>query len=111
MDALDAWPDLKTNHALGKYSLIAGIGHGGMATVHLAVVNGPAGFNKLVVVKQIHPQYAEDPEILAMFLSEARLTARLSHPNVAQTNEYWQEGRCHCIAMEFLGYRWPCTSG
>src|SRR5277367_189 len=102
MDALDAWTDRKTNRALGKYRLIAGIGHGGMATVHLAVVNGPAGFNKLVVVKQIHARYAEDPEMLAMFLSEARLTARLSHPNVAQTNEYWQEGRYHCIAMEFL---------
>ncbi|HVY44497.1 MAG TPA: serine/threonine protein kinase, partial [Minicystis sp.] len=66
---------------IGKYRLIAELGHGGMAEVFLAVVRGPAGFNKLVVVKQIRPQLAEDPEFLGMFLDEARLAARLSHPN------------------------------
>ncbi len=79
--------------ALGKYRLIAELGHGGMAEVYLAVVRGPAGFNKLVVIKQIRPQLAEDSEFLGMFLDEARLAARLSHPNVVQTNEVGQEGR------------------
>src|SRR6185437_8026107 len=89
-------------NTLGKYRLIAELGHGGMAEVYLAVVRGPAGFNKLVVIKQIRPQLAEDPEFLAMFLDEARLAARLSHPNVVQTNEVGQEGSRYFIAMEYL---------
>jgi serine/threonine-protein kinase len=89
-------------NSLGKYRLIAELGHGGMAEVFLAVVRGPAGFNKLVVIKQIRPQLAEDPEFLGMFLDEARLAARLSHPNVVQTNEVGQEGERYFIAMEYL---------
>jgi len=89
-------------NTLGKYRLIAELGHGGMAEVFLAVVRGPAGFNKLVVIKQIRPQLAEDPEFLGMFLDEARLAARLSHPNVVQTNEVGQEGERYFIAMEYL---------
>ena len=89
-------------NSLGKYRLIAELGHGGMAEVYLAVVRGPAGFNKLVVIKQIRPQLAEDPEFLGMFLDEARLAARLSHPNVVQTNEVGQEGERYFIAMEYL---------
>jgi serine/threonine-protein kinase len=88
--------------SLGKYRLIAELGHGGMAEVYLAVVRGPAGFNKLVVLKQIRPQLAEDPELLAMFLDEARLAARLNHTNVVQTNEVGQERGRYFIAMEYL---------
>jgi serine/threonine-protein kinase len=87
---------------LGKYRLIAELGHGGMAEVFLAVVRGPAGFNKLMVIKQIRPQLAEDPEFLGMFLDEARLAARLSHPNVVQTNEVGHEAGRYFIAMEYL---------
>jgi serine/threonine-protein kinase len=89
-------------NSLGKYRLIAELGHGGMAEVFLAVVRGPADFNKLVVIKQIRPQLAADPEFLGMFLDEARLAARLSHPNVVQTNEVGQEGERYFIAMEYL---------
>jgi serine/threonine protein kinase len=89
-------------NSLGKYCLIAGLGRGGMATVHLAVVRGPACFNKLVVIKQIHQQYADDLEVLGMFLDEAKLAARLSHPNVVQTNEVGQEGETHFLMMEYL---------
>src|SRR5580700_9413380 len=89
-------------NTLSKYRLIAELGHGGIAEVFLAVVRGPAGFNKLVVIKQIRPQLAEDPEFLGMFLDEARLAARLSHPNVVQTNEVGEENHRYFIAMEYL---------
>jgi eukaryotic-like serine/threonine-protein kinase len=89
-------------HTLGRYRLIAALGHGGMAVVHLAVMHGQAGFNKLLVIKQIHERYAADPEVLGMFLDEARLAARLSHPNVVQTNEVGQDGDRHFLAMEYL---------
>ncbi len=88
--------------ALRKYRPIAEIGRGGMADVYLAVVQGPAGFNKLVVIKKTRPELAQDPEFLAMFLDEARLAARLNHPNVVQTTEVGQEGERYFIAMEYL---------
>jgi serine/threonine-protein kinase len=73
-----------------------------MAQVFLALASGPAGFNKLVVIKQIRPQFAEDPEFLTMFLDEARLAARLNHPNVVQTNEVGGTGGRFYICMEYL---------
>jgi serine/threonine-protein kinase len=90
------------NGALGKYQLIAELGHGGMAQVFLALASGPAGFNKLVVIKQIRAQFAEDPEFLSMFLDEARLAARLNHPNVVQTNEVGEDDGRYFICMEYL---------
>ncbi len=88
--------------AFGKYSLIAELGHGGMADVFLAVAQGQAGFNKLIVIKRLRETFADDPEFVAMLLDEARLAARLNHPNVVQTNEVGQVGRHHFIAMEYL---------
>ena len=87
---------------LGRYRLLVGLGRGGMAVVHLAVMHGQGGFNKLLVIKQINEQFTVDPEILGMFLDEARLAARLSHPNVVQTNEVGQDGERHYLTMEYL---------
>ena len=88
--------------AAGKYSVIAELGRGGMATVFLAVAQGPGGFNKLQVVKRLRPALAVDPEFLQMFLEEARLSARINHPHVVQTNEVGFDGVYHYIAMEYL---------
>ena len=87
---------------VGKYRLLAPIGHGGMADVYLALARGPAGFNKLLVVKQLRQAFVHDPEFLAMFMDEARLAARLNHPNVVQTYEVGHDGDIYFIAMEFL---------
>ena len=70
---------------LGRYALFAEIASGGMATVHLGRLLGPVGFSRTVAIKRLHPQYAKDPEFVAAFLDEARLAARIHHPNVAQT--------------------------
>jgi serine/threonine-protein kinase len=85
-----------------RYRLIAEIGRGGMAEVYLAVSQGPGGFNKLVVVKKALQDLALQPEILAMFLDEARLAARMNHPNVVQTYELGEEDGRQFIAMEHL---------
>jgi serine/threonine-protein kinase len=85
-----------------RYQLIATLGHGGMADVFLAVLRGPAGFNKLQVIKRLRPNLAQEPEFVNMFMDEARLAARLNHPNVVQTNEVGEiRGRPY-IAMEYL---------
>ncbi len=88
--------------AFGKYRLIASLGHGGMADVYLAVVTGPAGFNKLQVVKRLRQELTEDAEHLDMFLDEARLAARLNHANVVQTFEVGQEEGEYYLVMEYL---------
>jgi len=86
----------------GKYRPIFELGRGGMANVILAVVQGPGGFNKLQVIKQLRSELALDPEFLTMFLDEARLSARINHSNVVQTNEVGHDGRHYFIAMEYL---------
>jgi len=88
--------------AFGKYNLIGKLGHGGMAEVYLAYVAGPAGFKKLVVIKRLHQHLEEEPGFLDMFLDEARLAARLNHPNVVQTHEVGEVDASHFIAMEYL---------
>jgi serine/threonine protein kinase len=86
----------------GRYYPIARLGRGGMSEVYLAIARGPAGFNKLVVIKRLLSNLAADPQFLEMFLDEARLTARLNHPNIVQTNEVGLSDGTYFIAMEYL---------
>ncbi len=90
--------------SFGKYRLIAELGHGGMADVFLAVQAGPvgSGFRKLTVIKRLRQNLAEEPEFVAMLVDEARIAARLNHPNVVQTNEVGNVGAHYFIAMEYL---------
>jgi serine/threonine-protein kinase len=71
-----------------------------MADVFLAIVQGPAGFNKLAVIKRL--RHMNDESLLTMFLDEARLAARLTHPNIVHTYEVGQEAGRYFIAMEYL---------
>jgi serine/threonine-protein kinase len=70
---------------VGRYALYGKLATGGMATVHFGRLLGPVGFSRTVAIKRLHPQYAKDPEFVAMFLDEARLAARIQHPNVVAT--------------------------
>jgi eukaryotic-like serine/threonine-protein kinase len=67
---------------VGRYLLCDQIGSGGMATIHLARLLGPQGFSRTVAVKQLHPQFAQNPQFAAMLLDEARLAVRIRHGNV-----------------------------
>src|ERR1700736_6603488 len=67
---------------VGRYVLFGEIAAGGMATVHFGRLSGPVGFSRTVAIKRLHPQFAKDPEFVTMFLDEARLAARIRHPNV-----------------------------
>jgi serine/threonine-protein kinase len=58
-----------------------------MASVHIGRLVGPVGFLRTVAIKRLHPQYAKDPSFVDMFLDEARLAARIRHPNVVSTLE------------------------
>ncbi len=94
--------DLSLEETLGKYRLLGTLGHGGMADVYLAVADGPEGFRKLCVLKTLKDSMAQDEDFRTMFLDEARLAARLNHPNVVQTFEVDDsEGRL-LLAMEYV---------
>ena len=94
-----------------KYRRIIELGRGGMAVVTLTAMRSTHGVTKLVVVKELHEHLAADAECRAMFLDEARLAARLNHPNVVQTFEIVDhvgasaadglEGAC-ALVMEYL---------
>jgi serine/threonine-protein kinase len=85
----------------GRYTLIAGLGRGGTGDVFLALSSGPSGFQKLIVLKILHQQFEEDPDAVRMFLDEAKIAARLHHPNVIQTFEVDEAESRHYIAMEY----------
>jgi len=70
---------------IGRYALYGELAAGGMATVHFGRLVGPVGFSRTVAIKRLHPQFAKDPEFVSMFLDEARLAARIQHPNVVST--------------------------
>jgi serine/threonine protein kinase len=70
---------------IGRYALYEKVASGGMAAVHLGRLLGPVGFARIVAIKRLHSQFAEEPEFVAMFLDEARLAARINHPNVVST--------------------------
>jgi serine/threonine-protein kinase len=87
---------------LGKYTILAALGEGGMAQVFLASAHGPAGFNKLFVIKLLRSRVQRDDLAHDMFMAEARLAARLNHPNVVQTIEVSSDDDDYYMTMEYL---------
>jgi serine/threonine-protein kinase len=71
-----------THRIVGRYALHGVIASGGMANVHLGRLLGLAGFSRIVAIKRLHEHYARDPEFVSMLIDEARLAARIRHPNV-----------------------------
>ena len=87
---------------INKYQLVRKIAQGGMAEVFLGRVTGPHGFEKAVVVKRMLPDLASDPGCVEMFLSEARVSAKLSHPNIVQIFDFGEANGAYFIAMEYI---------
>ena len=87
---------------LGRYELITQIGQGGMAEVQLAIQRGPAGFEKLVVVKLVHENLASQKTFVDMLLDEARVAALVKHPNVVAIYDLGEVDGRYFIAMEYL---------
>lgn len=85
----------------GGHRILAQLGQGGMARIQLALRQGPGGFRKLFVIKEMRSECATDSHA-SLFLHEARLAALLSHPNVVQAHLVGQElDNCY-LEMEYL---------
>ena len=87
---------------VGRFTLLTPLAQGGMAEIWLARQSGLKGFEKLVVIKRMVTSLERDPEYVDMFLTEARLAAMLSHPNVVQIYELGEEAGSLYIVMEYL---------
>jgi serine/threonine-protein kinase len=106
---LSAARDFPLPARVGRYELLAKIAEGGMASVYLGRLPGPMGFERPVAVKLMRPEYVQNADFVRMFLDEARLVARLSHPNIVQMLELGEDhgpiGQSHggfYIVMECL---------
>lgn len=93
---------VESGRVLGRYVLCYELASGGMATVYLARTEGASGFDRLVALKIIHPHLAKQREFVDMFLDEARIAARIVHPNVCSVFDFGQEGGTYYLAMDYL---------
>jgi serine/threonine protein kinase len=89
---------------IGRYDIRAKLADGGMANIYVGRLSGPAGFEKLHAIKVIKPEFSKDKDFTNMFLDEARIAAKLSHPSIVQVHELGEEANSKrlWIAMELL---------
>jgi serine/threonine-protein kinase len=94
--------DFESGRRFGRYTIVKRLSVGGMAEVFLALARGPGEFRKFVTLKRILPQYRGNAEFVELFLEEARISAGLSHANIAQVFDLGREGNDLYLAMEFV---------
>ncbi len=87
---------------IGRYALHDRIASGGMASVHLGRLQGEGGFARIVAIKRLHPHLGQDPAFVSMFLDEARLVARIRHPNVVPTLDVIAADGEMLLVMEYV---------
>ncbi|MBI5531219.1 MAG: serine/threonine protein kinase [Deltaproteobacteria bacterium] len=87
---------------LDRYELVAELAAGGMATVLLARLSGAGGFQRFFAIKRLHPHLAHEQEFVQMFLDEARLAARIHHPNVVPILEVGTSDAGYYLVMEYI---------
>jgi serine/threonine-protein kinase len=87
---------------LDRFELIAELASGGMGTVYLARLGGAGGFQRLYAIKRLHEHLARHGEFIEMFLDEARLAARIHHPNVVPILEIGTTEAGYYLVMEYV---------
>jgi serine/threonine-protein kinase len=86
----------------GKYLIVGELAVGGMAEVFLGVHRGLEDFQKSVVIKRVLPAFSTNARFVQMFVDEARIAARLEHPNIVRTYEFGEVDGQYFTAMEYL---------
>jgi serine/threonine-protein kinase len=94
--------DQRAPIAIGRYLFYGEVARGGMASVHFGRLTGPAGFSRTVAIKKLHADFASDPEFVAMFLDEARLAARIRHPNVVSVLDVVAQDDQVFLVMDYV---------
>jgi serine/threonine-protein kinase len=93
-------PAVAATTMFGRYKLLGRIGEGGMAEVFRALMTGPEGFERELVLKRILPRLSETGDFKTMFIREAKISALLLHPNIVQIYEFGEADGAYFIAME-----------
>jgi serine/threonine protein kinase len=93
-------PAVVATTMFGRYKLLGRIGEGGMAEVYRALMTGPEGFERELVLKRILPRLSETGDFKTMFIREAKISALLLHPNIVQIYEFGEADGAYFIAME-----------
>ncbi|HEY2745595.1 MAG TPA: serine/threonine-protein kinase [Polyangia bacterium] len=87
---------------VGSYTILGRLGSGGMADVYLAQRSGSGGVVQRVALKRLRPEHLDDPSFARMFLDEARIAARLVHPNIVTLLDVGEHGSELYLAMELV---------
>ena len=87
---------------LGRYALFTRLASGGMGSVHLGRLLGEGGFSRTVAIKRLHPHLVDQPAFAEMMIDEARMAARIHHPNVVATLDVVEEEREVVVVMEYV---------
>src|SRR6478672_5889283 len=86
----------------GRYVVYGEIASGGMATIEYGRLLGPLGFARPVAIKRLHAHFARDPDVVAMFIDEARVSSRFNHANVVPTLDIVQGEGELALVMEYV---------
>ncbi len=89
-------------HRLGQYRLLRPISAGGMARVYEGRLDSLAGVSTRVAIKVIHPEHANDQAFQELFITEARISARLEHQNLVRVQQFNREGDLYYLVMELI---------
>ncbi|WP_437636621.1 protein kinase domain-containing protein [Sorangium sp. So ce854] len=100
--AASAVDRLGPGSTLGRYEILIPVAKGGMAAVWAARLQGTRGFRKIVAIKTMLPDVSDDPDFESMFLDEARVAARVRHPNVVEILDLGEEDDVLYIVMEWV---------
>lgn len=92
----------RIRETFGRYQLLGLLGQGGMGRLYIAERRGIQGFVKIVALKVILPHLDDSVDMREMFLNEARIAAKLEHPNIVVTYELGEIEGKYFIAMEYL---------
>ena len=86
----------------GPYVLLEHIARGGMADLYRAKMAGAGGFEKTIALKRMRPEYAKNPDLIRMFIEEAKLSSRLVHGNIAQVITLERVGDDWALVLEYV---------
>ena len=93
---------MESGDTIGKYQLVRPLERGGMGEVWLATASGAGGFAKTVVLKTLLPELAGDRMFVEMLANEARVCAKLHHPNLIEVFDFTEHGGVYLLAMEHV---------
>src|SRR5262245_62002142 len=100
--AVAAREPTSVRRSVGRYKILGTLGQGGMGYLYLARAEGPGGFERLAALKMIHEHLSREPAFVEMFLEEARIAARIHHPNVITVYEIGEHAGQYFIAMDYI---------